>query len=262
VADIDFSILDMPDSESTESAPTTTEDAVADVTTNTPDNGSVDRNSTTLSQPSARSRSAENDTSDYTERERQLLSRIEELSGKQTGGVTDTQDEITSFSPQDHNFLDGLDLDEVLSTSEGLNALLLAVYNKALQESSRLSAENVMRGLPSTMSSYFNQQLTMREIVTNFYSDNPDLAGMKKTVAMVANEVANENPELTAEQVFEETGKRARKLLGISDIPPKSTTVNGRDRPTLHSTRSNGARQRVTVPELDGLAKEIHDLIT
>jgi hypothetical protein len=262
MADINFdaSVLDAP----SESAPTTDGDAIAETTIDSPTEGSVDTGSEIVSQPPSRSRSTQQESVDdlpYTERERQLLARIEELSGRQPIAATQ-QDEQSSFQPQDHNFLDGLDMDEVLSSSDGLNTLLLAVYNKAIQEASRMSAENIMRGLPSTMSSYFNQQLTMRELVTKFYESNSDLAGMKKTVAMVANEVANENPELTAEQVFEETGKRARKLLGVAEIPPKTTAVNGREKPTLHSNRSNGARQRVTVPELDGLAKEIHDLIT
>lgn len=202
------------------------------------------------------------DDSPYSEREKQLLARIEELSAREGTYQRTSSDDSTAFTPQNHNFLADIDIDDVLSTSEGLNNLLLSVYNKAIQEASRMSAENIMRGLPGTMSSYFNQQLTMRELVTNFYRDNPELEGMKKTVAMVANEVANENPELTAEQVFEETSKRARKLLGIADIQPKSNTVNGRERPTLHSSRGNGGRQRVQIPELDGLAREIHDLIT
>src|SRR5262245_24899231 len=133
------------------------------------------------------SQTTNEDTSDYSDREKQLLARIEELTQEKLDRNKPAEQSEPEFQAQTHDFLEGLDIDEVLSSSDNLNKLLLGVYNKALQESSKLSAENIMRSLPSTMSNYVSQHLSMRELVTQFYDDNPELKDAKKTVTAVVN---------------------------------------------------------------------------
>ena len=223
-------------------------------------NASGDARSTRTSPPSFTS---EDDVEggEYSPREKKLLERIEQLTQEklESSKKSNESTQEDSFSPQEHNFLDGLDIDEVLSSSDNFNKLLLGVYNKALQESSKLSAENIMRSLPSTMSNYVAQHLTMREMVNNFYETNDDLVGAKQTVTDVANKIANENPELSVEEVFAKTADEARKVLNLKKIEPRNK--NGTSKPTLHNSRGNGGRARLNIPELDGLAKEVNDLI-
>lgn len=208
---------------------------------------------------SVKESSEEVDEGEYSPREKKLLERIEALTQEKlerSKTATESTD-VSEVTESNFNFLDGLDIDEVLSSSDNLNKLLLGVYNKALQESSKLSAENIMRSLPSTMSNYVTQHLTMREMVNNFYDDNDDLVGAKQTVTDVANKIANDNPELTVEEVFQRTASEARKVLNLKKIEPKT-----KGKPTLHNSRGNGGRARLSVPELDGLAKEVNDLIS
>lgn len=195
---------------------------------------------------------------DYTPRERALMKRLEEVTAekldKQPAASTDEPEE---FVPQEQDFLADLDLDEVLSSSENLNKLLGSVYNKALQDAAKLSAERIMRTLPATMSNYVSQHLSMRELVNNFYEENGDLKGARKTVTDVANKIANENPELSVEEVFAKTAEEARKVLNLKKVEPKVDK-----KPTLHNSRGNGARSRLQIPELDGLAREVNELIS
>jgi hypothetical protein len=97
----------------------------------------------------------------------------------------------------------------------------------------------------------------MRELVSNFYEENGDLKGARKTVTDVANRIANDNPELTVEEVFAKTADETRKVLNLKKIEPKVDK-----KPTLHNSRGNGARSRLQIPELDGLAREVNELIS
>jgi hypothetical protein len=237
---------------------------VSDTDSGESSNAAGDSHSASTSPPYSSTRDStppEVEEGEYSPRERKLLERIEALTQEKLESSKKSTEPTSedSFSPQEHNFLDGLDIDEVLSSSDNLNKLLLGVYNKALQESSKLSAENIMRSLPSTMSNYVTQHLTMREMVNNFYENNDDLIGAKQTVTDVANKIANENPDLSVEEVFARTAEEARKVLNLKKIEPKS---KGNSKPTLHNSRGNGGRARLSVPELDGLAREVNELIS
>jgi hypothetical protein len=251
------------------------QDEGGDTTNKSDDNGVSGNGSTALSQPDAskeesstppaksikesEAASADDSDSDYSPREKALLKRIEELTQAKldSGKSKESDSSEEEYTPQEHNFLADLDLDDVLSNSDNLNKLLVAVYNKAVQDGSKRSAEGIMRTLPNTMSNYVSNHLSMRELVNQFYSDNPDLKDAKKTVTDVANQLANENPELSVEEVFAKTGEKVREVLNLKKIEPKSN-----EKPTLHTNRGNGGRNRLQIPELNGLAKEIDDLLT
>lgn len=202
--------------------------------------------------------SNEGSSEEYSPRERALLDRIEQLTNQayQNGRG---QPNIPTFDAQDHNFLDGLDIDEVLSSSENLNKLLLSVYNRGLQESMRMARENWTGEAPNLVREHITQHMTMRELVDGFYSTNPDLQNAKKTVGAIANEVSQENPNLTLDEVFAEAAKRTREVLGL---PPQAIQQQqSAVKPNLPSRRQPGNRRNGT-NVLTGVAKEIDDLLT
>lgn len=214
----------------------------------------------TRSQPRQSPATDDTSESEYTPREKALIERIERLTGQSYEGQRIQETPVGSqFVPQEHNFLDGLDIDDVLSSSENLNKLLLAVYNQGLQESIRMAGEHFSTTGPSMIQQHVNQHLTMRELVDNFYQENQDLLSVRKTVGAIANEVSQEDPNLTIEQVFAEAAKRTREALGIP--APSNSQRDQRERPNLPSRRQPGNRRNGT-NQLSGIAKEIDDLIT
>jgi len=195
---------------------------------------------------------------DYSPRERALLDRIEQLTAATHQGQQ-IQSSDSPFEAQTHNFLDGLDIDEVLSSGENLNKLLLSVYNRGLQESIRMSRDVWSSEAPNMMREHINQHMTMRELVDGFYRDNPDLLNARKTVGAIANEVSQENQELTLDQVFAEAAKRTREVLGLPSVAAPANN-GSQERPNLPQRRSPGNRRNGT-SALTGVAKEIDDLI-
>lgn len=222
------------------------------------DQGMIDEASTneTRSQPQS-SPAAESE--EYTVRERALLDRIEKLTGQSYEGQRNQQTDVTSFQAQEHNFLDGLDIDEVLSSGENLNKLLLAVYNRGLEQSTRMAQESWQAAVPNVVREHVTQHMTMRELVDNFYAENSDLVNVRKTVGAIANEISQENPNLTLDEVFAEAAKRTRETLGLS--AQGNTQQQNVPKPNLPTRRQPGNRRNGT-NQLTGVAKEIDDLLS
>jgi len=213
----------------------------------------------TASKADASSEEAFDEATPLSPREKALMARLEKVTGESLdSSVAKKEAPSVELTPQERNFLAGIsDLDEVLSSPEAFNKVLLAVYNMALQEASKLSAEQIMKGLPGTIYSYVTEHVNMKELVNQFYVENPDLAMMKKTVAAVANDIAAEHPEFTTEQVFAESAKKTRELLQIKATPQGQK--KGENSPAFVKQRSSN--NRVKGEELSGLQKEIADLL-
>lgn len=201
------------------------------------------------------------DSVPLTPREKILLARLEAITGENLA-----LSKPTSAAPApiptavDKNFLDGLDVDEVLATPENLNKLLLSVYNSAMEESSKLSAERILQNLPQIMSTYVTNHLTMAKMAEKFYTDNPDLEGASQTVSAIANKIAAEHPEYTAEQVFDASATEARKVLRIKATSNPAETIKAAPKPAF--VGSSRGRSSIKAPVLSDIEKGVLDLIS
>lgn len=195
------------------------------------------------------------DYGDTTPREKLLLEQLERVTGEQLDirNVEPTP-EVATVEPIQHNFLEGLDVDEILSSAENLNKLLVAVHDHALAQTRTLAAEQILQNLPEVISTYVVRHIATREKVADFYKENPDLVGVKRTLATVANEITAEKPELTLDQVFEEAATRTRTMLGLKKSAPVVESPN--KKPSF----VNSPRARIKVPELAGVAAEVSEL--
>lgn len=185
-----------------------------------------------------------------------LLERLEEETGRrlqlERDIPADTADPVDP--PSDPDFLEGMDLDEVLSSSENLNRLLLAVYNRGLSEANRRVSDNVLGSVQELVSRYVRDQLSMSEMVKEFYDQNEDLRPLRRTVAAYAKEISRDNPELKPQDVFAQTATKVRTALKLKKIEP----------PVAKATRSfapQRGRKANLEPELVGIEREIMDLV-
>ena len=199
---------------------------------------------------------AVDDSTPLTPREKVLMERLEKLTGERLDLTTKSAaPEPTAFVPSEKNFLEGIaDLDEVFSSSDNINKLLLAVHNSALEEASKLTAERILSNLPQIMSQYVAQHIGMDKLVEDFYIANPDLREVKRTVAAVANEISAEHPEFTTEQVFAESALKTREVLRLKQFVPEVK------KPAFATT--GNSRNRVRTPTLQGIEKDVMDLIS
>ena len=154
---------------------------------------------------------------EFSTREQALLQYIESLSDKlRTTGVTLPETGVSTVdAPQVPNFLEGTDLDEAFGSVEGFNKILANVYQRAVEDTRKALLPDIDRRLSSQVVEQVQQQATLREQVDGFFTENPDLAVMRRTVAAVATEVAKEKPDLTLPEVFAESATRTRQMLHL-----------------------------------------------
>lgn len=203
------------------------------------------------------------DDSELTEREKQLIARLEQVTEENLERTKPNASlEINVPKPGEEDFVGEIDLDEALSSKENFNRLLQSVYEKALTEGAKRSAESIMASLPRTMTEYVNKHLEMRDIVNKFYEENSDLSSVKRTVAAVANEISANNPEMSVDEVFKRTAVQTRTMLRLRN-PQQNTTNKQRVNNNSQNARPafTGQKGRLKVPELTGLAKEISELV-
>ena len=256
---MDYSLLDItPSSDSTEEA---IENPTATTSVESPVQSEPE---STSSGKQAVQESVTDDFDDsvpLTPREKLLMERLDRITGENLALEKPvTPSNPIALTPSKRNFLDGLDMDEVLATPENLNQLLLSVYNSAMDESSKLTAERILQNLPQIMSTYVTNHMSMAKLAEKFYTDNADLASSSQTVASVANKIAAEHPEYTAEQVFDASAIEARKILRIKAT---ATTAEPAVKPAKPAFVPPGrSRNGVKAPVLSDIEKGVLDLIS
>jgi hypothetical protein len=112
--------------------------------------------------------------------------------------------QILKFLPSDEVF------DEVMKDSNNFNALLTTVVNTAVERSLRL--------MPQIATQLVDQQITLKTVVNDFYTDNKDLVPHKKYVGFVSNEIAAQHPDWGLAQILQETEKEVRNRLRLSRV--------------------------------------------
>jgi len=232
------------------------------------------KTSTESVEPDTEQEPAEPDQDTNQEQVPALLARIEELTKLVQQGRTvqpekdDDKDdgEGSGTAPEAIDFLTGIDMDEVLASPENFNGLLNKVHQAGMEKASSMAAEKIMRNLPRVLSTYIRNHIAMNEAVKLFYEENPDLRAHGSTVGMVANEIANENPQLSQQKVFDQAATRVRTMLKLK-APVKEQKGGENVTQQNTSTRRNpgfvGQRGRRTASRspLQGMAKDIEELI-
>jgi len=158
------------------------------------------------------------------------------------------------FVPETQDFLGELDFDEVINDKDSFNALLSAVYAKAITDSRTVLGEHVLREIPNIVKTNVALQSEMAIARDKFYTDNPDLAPFKKVVAAVFEEVASENPDKGYVELLKGVGEEARKRLELHN-----KTVTDKEKSPRLPTKT-GSRTSKEKPDTTPLENELAEM--
>ena len=215
-----------------------------------------------------------------TPREKLLLARIEAITGKSIGideAIAEPQvpaspppapaqpaQPAAPAEPEVPNFLKDRKLDEILDDPVKFNELLTEVYQMGIDKSRDAAVQKVLTSIPQLVTQYVGRHSAMKGMVDDFYKKNPDLVGVKKTVAAVANEVAAENPGQKVDWVFEETAKKTREVLGLKVVatPAPAAPAAPAAPSATPAFADQGSRKSTPSSGLKGLEKEVNELIS
>lgn len=138
--------------------------------------------------------------------------------------------QILKFLPNDETF------DEVMKDSNNFNALLTTVVNTAVERSLRL--------MPQIATQLVDQQITLKTVVNDFYTDNKDLVPHKKYVGFVSDEIASQHPDWGIVQILQETEKEVRNRLRLARVA--DNTAHGQTR--VQQIERSAARTGIVNP--------------
>ncbi|MGW8178300.1 MAG: hypothetical protein ACWGQW_05980, partial [bacterium] len=209
------------------------------------------------------------------EQNKQLLAKIEELSGRLKQPTEETPQAETP-PPEEppvvkkkeleaQQFLGADDdIDEILDSREKLNALLNKVFTSAVEyvQTSVGAPESLtaqINNMPRTIMTQIHFQTQMQNAVNAFYQEHPQLASVKQFVGATADEVQREHKDWSVEQIFTETAERSYKALGLKK---KAVKVKAKDKEGGDAAFAQGSNNRLPVGNQGGtVADEIDELM-
>jgi len=203
------------------------------------------------------------------EQNEMLVRRVEELSAKVVSSSmippqmgAQAVEQAAAVQPKQvqtaaRNFLGDLTIDDLLESPESFNNLLNQVAMAAREQAVAEASERVMRAVPELVVGYTTRHTAMNKMVDEFYQENPDLSGVKQTVAAVANDLHSKHPDKGVDEIFKMTAEETRKFLGLKKaaMTPKPVAAK---RPAFAKQKT----ARREEPQVNGLQKEINDLLS
>ncbi len=152
-----------------------------------------------------------------------LKEQIAELKGMVQGLTQGRQEEAPPESEPEPVPVE-IDPSELLSQDE-IDEFTVdpgKVLRTALQRVYQRAREDTLRDLPDVVGKATQRQTALNEARRDFWQKNTDLyqktqeePAVAQLVRLTANQVQSENPNLTLDQMFTETGKRVRKALNL-----------------------------------------------
>lgn len=139
-----------------------------------------------------------------------------EPKGEEQEEQEEQESEQVEFESQE--FVSEEEFDDIIQDRSKLNEVL----NRVALESANATREAILRQLPGIIDQSTSRQLTVRQSIQKFYTDNPDLQEYGSYVGHIANKVRAEKPDAPMVTVLNEAGEQARKDLGIQKEAKKT----------------------------------------
>ena len=208
--------------------------------------------------PGTESASTDAPTTEVSDEMAQLRAEIELLKSQNKPASTEspgTNAPSTEAPIIEEDFLDGVDLEEIMSDPVKFNALLNSVYKKGV----RNTRDEVLSGTEGTLKSIPDIVKTNIAIITSlkkaseeFYDSNEDLKPFKKVVAAVFEEISAANPDKTYVENLNTVGDEVRSRL---ELQKKAVSKDKNKSPKLPVRK--GQQRQQQKPETKGITSEI-----
>ena len=235
------------------SSSTTVTEPIVDTPSINESEGTVEGDSPVVEPPPNAESSQPSELDLLKQQNENLLKLIGELSNKPKDEVVSTSITPSGEPKSLETLLEEMDFDEVMESKTKFVSLIKEVATSVREA----TIKELSGQIPQVIVPHVNQQLSLQELHRQFYTDNPELSGLKGYVSQIAKEYAEANPEKTVVEVLGEVAKIAKTNLGLPLEPISQSTSRG-GAPVLP-----GGTRSTKVPPKQGKteADEIADLI-
>lgn len=189
---------------------------------------------------------------DLVEQNKQLQAIIKNLTSQQKAAAAEPAEaeaaKVTALK-DDETFkavAEELGLDEL--GSQKLSLFMETVMDRAEKK----AIDQTMQAVPTTINQTIDNRTRLEKIKTKFYDDNPILSSVQPYVSQIANQISQQEPDLSVEDVLGRTAEKAYQNLGISKDQIKKGKSNAkgeagkRRKPAFAKT--SGSRKKQAEP--------------
>lgn len=184
-----------------------------------------------------------------------LLKQLDEVSRRQE--VKPEEKKSLEFDAAHYaEVFKDLNLDNVIDTEDHFKQFLLT-FASAIHKD---VAEKLMPEMPRIANEQVQRHFTIQEIREEFYKSHKVLNPVRSYVAQIANIVAQEDPTKSLMEVLEESAKRAKQALNLTDeVPTMEEKTEKKKTPAF--VESGSAERSKPKVKLDPLQAEIFELM-
>lgn len=138
--------------------------------------------------------------------------QTQEPSSKEEPAEKSTEEDIQEMA----SFISNEEFEEMQTDPNKFNEVLARVYQKARQDT--------LQDIPEVVERTSQRQMSLRQAVHNFYSENPGLREHGQYVGYVVNQIKNQNPDMPVQDILNKAGERVRNDLAINEQAKETET--------------------------------------
>jgi hypothetical protein len=167
-----------------------------------------------------------------------------------------------SFTMEAVDFLADYDIDDVGGDPKVFNEVLNKAVTHAVAQAiaqvnqTLTGVQQTVRTLPTELMQKTKQEILLDRKIDAFYQANEDLANVRRTVGAVAAEIADKDPNLSVDDLFEKAAKKTRELLKLP-VPKKSKSSKGEFDDPAFVAKTSGRRTKEKVTNLQAQIDEL-----
>ena len=145
---------------------------------------------------------------------------------------------------EDQDFIGDQDIEDIIHDKDTFNKLLNSVYTKGVNDSKKISTEDILSSIPDIVKHNLNLLTLLKETSDKFYNDNKDLVPFKRVVAAVFEDIVAQNPDKKYTELMNLVAPEARKRLDLhKQVVRKEKNEKGGEKkgggPRLPEAKSN-----------------------
>lgn len=155
------------------------------------------------------------------------------------------------------------DVEDAMTDPEKMIGLLQTVFDQG--------REAILRNIPNIVASTVHRQTTVQSAVQTFYEENPKLKEHMNYVGFITNQVQDEHPDWTVEQILNEAALRSYKGLGIKVTAKQREEERQKnvrygkgvkkEKPAFASKPRGGGRRGISKDMRSSMQKQIDELL-
>ena len=145
---------------------------------------------------------------------------------------------------EDQDFIGDQDIEDIIHDKDTFNKLLNSVYTKGVNDSKKISTEDILSSIPDIVKHNLDLLTLLKETSDKFYNDNKDLVPFKRVVAAVFEDIVAQNPDKKYTELMNLVAPEARKRLDLhKQVMRKEKNEKGGEKkgggPRLPEAKSN-----------------------